>query len=60
MLANSDCTTAEADTEDVPDPVRATDKETTQLLTYSLSGADMDSFTIKSDTSATLTAEAVR
>ena len=39
-------------TGDVDAPVQATDKETAQLLTYSLSGADMGSFTITSDTSA--------
>ena len=38
-------------TGDVGVAVRATDKETAQLLTYSLSGADMSSFTITSDTS---------
>ena len=34
----------------VGDPVRAMDAEATQLLTYSLSGADAGSFTIMSDT----------
>ena len=36
-------------TDDVGDPVQASDTETTQLLTYSLSGADAGSFTITSD-----------
>ena len=35
---------------DVGDPVRATDMEMTQLLTYSLSGTDASSFDITSDT----------
>ena len=39
-------------TGDVGDPVRATDAETAQLLTYSLSGPDMGSFSITSDTAA--------
>ena len=35
---------------EVGEPVRAMDMETTQLLTYSLSGTDSNSFEIKSDT----------
>ena len=35
---------------DVVEPVRAMDAETTQLLTYSLSGTDSNSFEITSDT----------
>ena len=46
VLANSDGTTEVTD----DDPVRATDMETTQLLTYSLSGTDSNSFEITSDT----------
>ena len=37
-------------------PVQAEDAETSQLLTYSLSGADAGSFDISSDTSSTLPA----
>ena len=48
VLANSDGTTE--GTTDAPDPVRATDAETTQLLTYRLSGTDSNSFEITSDT----------
>ena len=39
-------------TGNVSDPVRATDAEESQLLTYSLSGRDAGSFTITSDTAA--------
>ena len=46
VLANSDGTTADPST----DPVRATDADAAQLLTYSLSGRDAGSFTITSDT----------
>ena len=37
-------------TDNVGDPVRATDVDATQLLTYRLSGADAGSFSIESDT----------
>ena len=46
VFANSDGTTAGTD----EDPVRATDAEEPQLLTYSLSGANAGSFEIASDT----------
>ena len=49
MVAASDGTTGDV----ANDPVRATDAEDDQLLTYSLSGADAGSFTITSDTAAT-------
>ena len=45
MLADSDGTIAVT----ADDPVRATDAETAQLLTYSLSGTDASSFSIMSD-----------
>ncbi len=48
VRANSDGTTE--GTGEAPDPVRAMDAETDQLLTYSLSGTDASSFTIDSDT----------
>ena len=48
VLANSDGTTP--GTDDAPDPVRAMDAETTQLLTYALSRTDSNSFEISSDT----------
>ena len=46
VFANSDGTTEVT----ADDPVRATDAETAQLLTYSLSGANAGSFEIASDT----------
>ena len=52
VVADSDGITVDA-ADEANDPVRATDAEMAQLLTYRLSGTDAGSFTITSDASTT-------